>query len=224
MVLVSTLPLGAADCEVVGGGWLAQPVNAWSSLAYAVIGMVLIASMSRAPRSDRTLRVAFGVLMMATGVGSFLYHGPQHATAGFVHDVTFLAMLWFLILMNPALPYGFTRRYAWIALVSITIAASAVLIASPHSTNLLTGISVVALIASDVLVRRIGGINGRWYAAALLLLAASLVFNLIGRSGSATCDPDSLIQFHPLWHALSAAALGAYYVATTVPRNQEPSP
>jgi len=224
MVLVSTLPLGAADCEVVGGGWLAQPVNAWSSLGYAVIGMVLIASMSRAPRSDRTLRVAFGVLMMATGVGSFLYHGPQHATAGFVHDVTFLAMLWFLILMNPALPYGFTRRYAWIALVSITIAASAVLIASPHSTNLLTGISVVALIASDVLVRRIGGINGRWYAAALLLLAASLLFNLIGRSGSAACDPDSLIQFHPLWHALSAAALGAYYVATTVPRNQEPSP
>ena len=224
MVLASTLPLGTADCEVVGGGWLSQPVNAWSSLAYAVVGMVLIASVSQAPRSDRTLRVAFGVLMVATGLGSYLYHGPQPAAAGFAHDVTFLAMLWWLILMNPTLPYGHTRRSAWIALVSITIAASALLIALPHSTNLLTGISIVALIASDVLIRRIGGINGRWYTAALLLLAASLVVNLLGRSGSATCDPDSLIQFHALWHALSAAALGAYYVATTVPRNQEPSP
>lgn len=217
-------PLGTADCEIIGGGWLAQPVNAWSSLAYAVVGIVLIASASRAPRSDRSLRVAFGGLMIATGVGSFLYHGPQDTGAGFAHDITFLAMLWFLIIMNTALPYGVERRYAWAALALVTAAASLVLIASPDSTNVLTGISVVGFIASDVLVRRIGGVNGRWYAAALLLLGASLVFDLLGRSGAATCDPDSLLQFHALWHAVAAVAFGAYYVATTVPRNQESRP
>ena len=58
-------------------------------------------------------------------------------------------------------------------------------------------------------------------ATALLLLAASLAFDLLGRSSAGTCDPDSLLQFHALWHALAAAAFGAYYVATTVPRNQE---
>jgi hypothetical protein len=224
MLPASTLPLGAADCEIVGGGWLVQPINAWSSLAYAAVGMVLITSTSQAPRSDRTLRVAFGVLMVATGIGSFLYHGPQPAAAGFAHDITFLAMLWFLILMNPASAYGVPRPHAWIALASVTAAASAVLIASPDSTNVLTGISIVALITSDLLLRRIGGINGRWYAAALILFGASLVFNLLGRSSTATCDPDTLIQFHALWHVLSAAAFGAYYVATTVPRDQEPSP
>lgn len=224
MLPASTLPLGAADCEIVGGGWLVQPINAWSSLAYAAVGMVLITSRSQAPRSDRTLRVAFGVLMVATGIGSFLYHGPQPAAAGFAHDITFLAMLWFLSLMNPASAYGVPRPHAWIALASVTAAASAVLIASPDSTNVLTGISIVALITSDLLLRRIGGINGRWYAAALILFGASLVFNLLGRSGTATCDPDTLIQFHALWHVLSAAAFGAYYVATTVPRDQEPSP
>jgi hypothetical protein len=224
MLPASTLPLGAADCEIVGGGWLVQPINAWSSLAYAAVGMVLITSTSQAPRSDRTLRVAFGVLMVATGIGSFLYHGPQAAAAGFAHDITFLAMLWFLSLMNPASAYGVPRPHAWIALASVTAAASAVLIASPDSTNVLTGISIVALITSDLLLRRIGGINGRWYAAALILFGASLVFNLLGRSSTATCDPDTLIQFHALWHVLSAAAFGAYYVATTVPRDQEPSP
>ena len=224
MLPAPTLPLGAADCEIVGGGWLVQPINAWSSLAYAAVGMALIASTSQAPRSDRTLRVAFGVLMVATGIGSFLYHGPQPAAAGFAHDITFLAMLWFLILMNPASAYGVSRRHAWIALASVTAAASGVLIASPGSTNVLTAISIVALVTSDLLLHRIGGINGRWYAAALLLFGASLVFNLLGRSGTATCDPDTLIQFHALWHVLSAAALGAYYVATTVPRDQEPSP
>ena len=223
MVLAPTLPLGAADCEAVGG-WLVQPVNAWSSLAYAVVGVVLITSISRAPRSDRTSRAAFGVLMVATGVGSFLYHGPQPVAAGFAHDITFLATLWFLILMNPASPYGVPRRYAWIALGFVAAAAAIVLSVSPSSTNFLTGISVVALVASDLLLHRIGGINGRWYAAALLLFAASLVFNILGRSGTATCDPDSLIQFHALWHVMSALSLGAYFVATTVPRDQEPIP
>jgi hypothetical protein len=168
--------------------------------------------------------VAFGVLMISTGLGSFLYHGPQSASAGFAHDISFVAMLWFLIIMNPALPYGVERRYAWAVLVAITVAASAVLMVWPASTNLLPGISVAGLITSDVLVQRIGGVNGRWYAAALLLLAASLVFNLLGRSGAAACDPESNLQFHALWHALAAVALGAYYVATTVPRNQESRP
>jgi len=224
MLPASTLPFGVADCEIVGGGWLVQPINAWSSLAYAAVGMVLITSTPQAPPSDRTLRVAFGVLMVATGIGSFLYHGPQPAAAGFAHDITFLAMLWFLILMNPAAAYRIPRRHAWIALASVAAAASVVLIASPDSTNVLTGISIVALITSDLLLRRIGGVNGRWYAAALILFGASLTFNVLGRSGTATCDPDTLIQFHALWHILSAAALGAYYVATTVPRDQEPSP
>ena len=137
MVLAPTLPLGAADCEAVGG-WLVQPVNAWSSLAYAVVGVVLITSISRAPRSDRTSRAAFGVLMVATGVGSFLYHGPQPVAAGFAHDIAFLAMLWFLILMNPASPYGVPQRYAWIALGFVTAAAAFVLSVSPSSTNFLT--------------------------------------------------------------------------------------
>ena len=76
---------------------------------------------------------------------------------------------------------------------------------------------------SDLLVHRIGGINGSWYTTALLLVVASLVFNILGRSNVTTCDPDSIIQFHALWHALSALALGAYFIATTVPRNQEPT-
>ena len=162
--------------------------------------------------------------MTVTGIGSYLYHGPQPAAAGFVHDITFLAMLWFLILMNPASPYGIQRRTAWSALGVVTTTGSVILIAIPSSTNVLTGISIAALIASDVLMHRIGGINGRWYAAAVLLFAGSLVVNLLGRSAAATCDPESVIQFHALWHILAASALGAYFVATIVPRNQEQSP
>jgi len=223
MLLTMTAPLGSGDCEAIAGSWLLQPINAWSSLAYTAVGLVLVATRTRAAHRERALRGAFGVLMAATGVGSFLYHGPQSTGAGFVHDVTFLATLWFLVVMDPASSLGMRARHAWLAFGSVVVVISGALLVAPASTNVLTGISIVALIASDLLMRRVGDINGRWYATALALFAASLLFNALGRSAIWTCEPESVLQFHALWHILSATALGAYFVAMTVPRNQEPN-
>ena len=36
------LALGETDCEQVGAGWLAQPVNALTSLVFSVIGVAVI--------------------------------------------------------------------------------------------------------------------------------------------------------------------------------------
>ncbi len=224
MVFDQSIPLGTGDCEALASGWFAQPVDAWSSLAYTVIGVLVVIAAIRSSKPNRTVALSFGVLMGATGVGSFLYHVPQGGAAGFAHDITFLATLWFLAVMDPASPYGVARRTAWLTWGAGTAAMSAILLIAPDATNALTAIAVVALIGSDFLMHRVGGINGRWYAAALLLFAASLAFNLAGRTGAPTCDPDSLLQFHSAWHALSAAGLGAYFVAMTVPRNQEPNP
>jgi predicted membrane channel-forming protein YqfA (hemolysin III family) len=224
MLFAQSIPLGTSDCESLGSGWLVQPDNAWSSLAYTVVGVLIIVAAFRSSRSDRTMAIVFGVLMGVTGIGSFLYHGPQGGAAGFLHDITFLTTLWFLIIMNPASAYGLRRRTAWMALGAVAVAMAAVLLAVPDATNVLTAIAVVALVVSDGLMHRAGGINGRWYAAALILLGASLAFNVAGRSDAATCDPDAVLQFHALWHVLSAVGLGAYYVAMTRPRNQEPTP
>ena len=223
MFVALTAPLGSSDCEAIAGGWLLQPINAWSSLAYTVVGLALIASSGQSAPPERTLRRAFGLLTAATGVGSFLYHGPQSTGAGFAHDVTFLATLWFLVVMDPASSLGIRRRSAWLGLGGIIAAISVVLIVAPTSSNVLTGISIIALIVSDWLMHRIGGINGRWYATALSLFAASLLFNALGRSAASTCEPDAMLQFHALWHILSATALGAYFVAMTDPRSQEPN-
>jgi len=214
--------LGAGDCEALGDGWLIQPVAAWTSLAYAVVGLLLMASAAATSTRERTLRIVFGLLLIGTGIGSFLYHGPQPAIAGFTHDITFLTTLWFLIIMNPAMPYGLRRGWAWGAVVATSAVMAMALLIAPTSTNVLTAISVVALVVSDFLVRRVGGIDGRLYAAALSLFAGALVFNVLGRTGASTCAPDHAFQLHGVWHVLSAVAFGAYFIATTRPRDQEP--
>ncbi|MFV9672273.1 MAG: hypothetical protein ACNYZH_03520 [Acidimicrobiia bacterium] len=214
--------LGAGDCEALSTGWLLQPVAAWTSLAYSVVGLVLMLTAPSTRDRERPLRITFGLLLVGTGIGSFLYHGPQPEIAGFAHDITFLTALWFLIIMNPARAYGLRRTWAWasVAVASTTIAVA--LVSFPTSTNILTAISVVALVVSDLLMHRIGGIDGRWYAATLALFAGALLFNALGRSGASTCAPDDVLQFHGLWHVLSALAFGAYFVAMTRPRNEEP--
>ena len=63
------------DCEAIRGGWLAQPVNAWSSLAFSVVGLAIAMSAGAAMGRERIDRLVFGVLLVATGMGSVLFHG-----------------------------------------------------------------------------------------------------------------------------------------------------
>ncbi|HET7666436.1 MAG TPA: hypothetical protein VFK56_10260 [Mycobacterium sp.] len=80
---------GHTDCERIGGGALAQPVLAVTSLAYVAAGMAVLcwATRSRAP-----LAGAAGVALVAVGAGSFAYHGPQPSCAGPAHDWPIVAV------------------------------------------------------------------------------------------------------------------------------------
>ena len=56
------------DCEQFGTGFLGQPVNTFSSLAFVVAGVAIIA---RKPR-----HAVYGGLVALNGAGSVALHGP----------------------------------------------------------------------------------------------------------------------------------------------------
>lgn len=64
-------------------GALAQPVLAVTSLAYVAAGMAVL---SWAVRVRAPLAGAAGVALVAVGVGSFAFHGPQPSWAKPAHD------------------------------------------------------------------------------------------------------------------------------------------
>lgn len=84
--------LGASDCERVTAGLLAQPTNALTSLGFAVAGGWLLARALRRPER-RVEPVVFGASVVATGIGSVLYHGPQPPYADTAHDLSILVVL-----------------------------------------------------------------------------------------------------------------------------------
>ena len=84
--------MAESDCEQLRTGWLAQPANALSSVAFAVVGSWVLWR-SRGAGARRGFLVVGGLAMIGTSVGSVAYHGPQPVWAHVVHDASTLALV-----------------------------------------------------------------------------------------------------------------------------------
>ena len=207
--------IGESDCETISSGFLAQPINAISSLAFTVIGLVAIWWATQAEGNERAVRIAFGMLMVLTGLGSVMFHGPQGPGSQFGHDVTFLVTVWFVAIVNLAGALRWKRRVEWGVFAVGGLLLTVALVLSPGLTNMLMILTVVSLIVSDVTLHRKGQIRTRWYVVSIVAIVAAVSMFLLGRTGAPLCDPDSLFQGHGVWHLLGAISLGTYFVATS---------
>jgi hypothetical protein len=84
--------MAESDCEQLRSGWLAQPANAISSAAFALVGAWVLWR-SRDAGARRAFLVVGGLAMVGTGVGSVAYHGPQPGWAHVVHDGSTLVLV-----------------------------------------------------------------------------------------------------------------------------------
>lgn len=97
--------LADSDCERLGRGWLVQPANALSSLAYVAVGIGVLCRSLR-PGIRRSAARAGGAGLVGVGVGSVAYHGPQPGWAGPAHD----GSIGTLILIGAVLVGAAVRR------------------------------------------------------------------------------------------------------------------
>lgn len=152
------LALGASDCEALRDGWLGQPVNTLSSLAYVVAGAYVLRRSG--PRAS-------ALALTAVGAGSVLYHGPMTAGAGVAHDGS-------IVVLAVTIPLAWRRRSLRWPRVSAAIA---------------------------------GG--------------AAIAVNVLTRTGAPLCRPETLLQGHAAWHALTALAI-ALWLAPPGGRRADP--
>jgi hypothetical protein len=117
--------LGAGDCERLGDGLLAQPVNTASALAYVAVGAWLA---GRGRRGGSGGQVAFGLAVAAAGIGSVDYHGPASPAARLLHDGGLYAVAGFVVVSEAARRVrraGVGRRGAYRAALAATAAGAA---------------------------------------------------------------------------------------------------
>jgi hypothetical protein len=215
MVLHLVIAIGESDCERIGSGLLAQPVNAVSSMVFAVFGVIILFSVRAKSGVERTNRLLFGSLMVATGMGSVLFHGPQGAASHFLHDATFLVTVIALTTMNLAGRFGWTQQRSWATIGIATASVAMLLLLWPSSTNIVAGVAVAALVGVDILLHSSGLIRSRWWISSVIAMGLAIAFFVVGRTGGPLCNSSSLFQGHAMWHILSATALWAYFESTS---------
>ena len=210
--------LASSDCERLGDGALAQPVNTLSSLVYLLAGLWVLAIAVRS--SGRRVELAvFGVAIALNAVGGLAFHGLQSWGARWVHDISILAVLGFVVAFGVARIMG--RPTAWLlrAFAAGLAALGAVIAAFPGTVQALSGVLAVAAGATEVVeyrhevpALRREGVTARRLArlSVLAVLALASAAFLVGRTDAWFCHPDSTFQWHAVWHVLSAAAMALY--------------
>lgn len=209
--------IGESDCEVIGGGAIAQPSNTVASLAYVLVGIWILARLRRHPSPIRPYVVAFGIAVIAVGLGSVAFHGTMPPGARWFHDLANVAALALIAVYDAALGFGWRRATAFGLYAGTLVLVGSIFAAAPDSSVMVTGVLVgVVVIVEFATVRRTGRLGPaparvtRLYVGIAVALVVALALNLLGRTGGPLCDPDSVLQLHALWHVLTAVVFGLW--------------
>lgn len=207
--------LGETDCEALGGGALAQPVNAITSLSYVVVGVVIAVSAERTGR-ERPSSFVYAACLAAVGLGSVAFHGPQISGSQIMHDLPILITAIFVLNHDVAVIRR-TRRHVWWTFGGAALIATGISVLSAEAATVVTGVVIFGVLVAEVVIDRRGLRDldrRRQRQAQVAIIAVAAVAGaswLLGRTDSPVCEPDSVIQFHGLWHVISSAIFGLWW-------------
>jgi hypothetical protein len=174
-----------ADCERVAHAFWGQPVNAVTALAFVVAGLIVAAG---------TGRRRVGVALVATGMGSFLFHGPMPSGSEWAHDVS---LAWLLVVAGAEA----AGAHRWSGLPALAV-LGVWFWALPTWADPMCAVLAVGAIGTILLRDR-----SRRTVLGVSLLAVAAMVGRLSATGHPWCRPDSLLQGHGFWHVASAAAV-----------------
>ncbi len=227
----------ACFCEAIGTGFIRQPIDTWSNLAFVLVGLLILEDVLR-PASARSsllirrrgygLVYAFAVILI--GLGSWFYHASL-TFAGQWFDVMGMYLLGtFMVLYNVARLRPLGNRTFAVGYVLFNLALAISLIIGPELRRYLFGGLLVVTIGLEVLLRQrrrnrvspserrltnesrnpVSG-KARYFIAALsIYVLAQIIWTL--DLNHIVCDPNGLLQGHAVWHILTAASAGLLYL------------
>jgi hypothetical protein len=199
--------VAASDCEEIRDGWISQPANTLSSLAYVVAGGLLVRQGEGRSQPLARRTQLYGWSVVAVGLGSAAYHGPGGRWSRRAHDTALVALEAVVALLGLTALRGHGPPLGRAVAVAAPLAGLA---AHPSTSMAAQGsVGVLAFAAEGVRARRTDEATGPAWARRLLgpVWAAGALAQALGRTGGPWCRPRSWAQPHAAWHVLSALGL-----------------
>jgi len=204
-------------CEAVQPIGVRQPVDAWSSLAPALGGAVVLAwSLGRRGGSALSSSRAPGVLLAlaACSISVFSFH--YHATLTWLGEWLDGVSLFLLAGFGIAWAIARRRSDGGLGFSLVYLGLAAVPAAISWWIPVVRKIAFLALVATAVTVelrwrrRQLTEAEGGWFVAALSCFGLALVAWMLDWY-RVVCAPKAVYQLHALWHLLSAPTIILLY-------------
>ncbi len=217
-MLLPVLALAGTDCERLVSGPFAQPANTLSSLAF-LLAATWVAVQARRGRTRRVELVAYAVAVAGNAAGGIVFHGVQWSGARFLHDLAILSVLLFIAVYDAARLLARGTRWTMKAYASSLAPLGLVLALLPAATDVLSGLLAAAAGAGEIAWyrRELPLIKGEGFSprrlarlGVVVVLALGVTAFVAGRSGAPLCNPQSVFQWHAVWHVLAALAMALY--------------
>ncbi|CAN5563708.1 hypothetical protein BH23ACT3_BH23ACT3_05030 [soil metagenome] len=207
MELLTATAVFIGDCEARVGRFWEQGVNSWSSLSYVVAAALLTWAVARGRLPMAALVLA--AAMALEGFGSVLFHGTPGDVSHAIHDVALFAIFGHLVGWHLGRFRNETDLWSVAGAGIGLVVGSSIWLIERGSTNAIVMASVAAMIVADLVARR-RGLTAVGNLSLVGLAAVAGASWWLGRSESPFCDPDSPLQFHSVWHVLSAIMILAW--------------
>lgn len=208
----------ACFCEAIRDGFVRQPANTWSNLAFCVAGLWMGREWlaRRGQGGFEALEGAcFALAVFLVGVTSGVYHASLTFFGQFldVQSMYLLVLAAFAVNVDALRP-GAPRRFLAVYL-ALNVALGVLLVTVPVARRYAFGLVIGAVLVTEVLLRRRGlrDWSLRPLLAAALVQGTAFAIWIVDTKRLA-CDPTSLVQGHAIWHVLGAVAaflLWRYY-------------
>jgi hypothetical protein len=214
-------------CEAIRPGVIRQPVNAWSSLSFVLVGFIVL-QMSFQTRRERHLQRPCNLLManpiysllyvialLVIGLGSAFYHASLTFVGQTIDVIGMYFLATFMLLYAWSRLRPLKARHAWWAYLVLNALLTLVLIYAPYARRYIFALLILAVLALEMRYRKMARprINSKYlvWGVGIMLLAFVLWVLDIKKL---LYSPQSLLQGHALWHmlgAVSAMLLFLYY-------------
>ncbi len=204
-------------CEAIGTGFVRQPVNAYTNIAFilASIGMLLFLVATRKSKEKisvyshlpRNLLILFALASMAVGIGSFIYHAGFTFLGMELDDDSMYLVGSFMLLFGLAHLRHISLKHFLLYYLALNISLEIIIYFFPVVRGFLFGLLILGMLIIDVNAILQGKLKNYlpyfWWGIGLFFLG---YFFWILDDTRLVCYPTALFQGHAVWHLLSAMA------------------